>query len=102
LVERARPDFLTQEFGRTGFQVGWHDIATWTKIDSHALLEWREAATACLVYWGRFDVAVMMNRDIINQLKLPPNVQNRYCPIQDIGFSRSVPRSQSIADWFLA
>jgi len=43
-------NFLTQEFERTDFEVGWLDIATWTEIGNYALLS-GEAATACLVYW---------------------------------------------------
>ena len=72
-------DFLTQEFERTGFRGG---LARYRNLDRDwqltPFLSGAKLQQPALFIGGEFDVAVMMNRDIINQLETTtPNLRKQ-------------------------
>jgi pimeloyl-ACP methyl ester carboxylesterase len=72
-------DYLTQEFERTGFRGG---LARYRNLDRDwqltSFLSGAKLQQPALFIGGEFDIAVMMNRDIINQLETTmPNLKNQ-------------------------
>lgn len=72
-------DYLTQEFERTGFRGG---LARYRNLDRDwqltSFLSGAKLQQPALFIGGEFDIALMMNRDIINQLETTmPNLKNQ-------------------------
>jgi pimeloyl-ACP methyl ester carboxylesterase len=72
-------DYLTQEFERTGFRGG---LARYRNLDRDwqltRFLSGAKLQQPALFIGGEFDIAVMMNRDIINQLEATmPNLRKQ-------------------------
>ncbi|WP_017747143.1 hypothetical protein [Scytonema hofmannii] len=72
-------DFLTQEFERTGFRGG---LARYRNLDKDweltTFLSGAKLQQPALFIGGEFDTAVMLNRDIINQLEeIVPNLKKK-------------------------
>jgi pimeloyl-ACP methyl ester carboxylesterase len=72
-------DYLTQEFERTGFRGG---LARYRNLDRDwqltSFLSGARLQQPALFIGGEFDIAVMMNRDIINQLEATmPNLRKQ-------------------------
>jgi hypothetical protein len=65
-------DYLTQEFERTGFRGG---LARYRNLDRDwqltSFLSGAKLQQPALFIGGEFDIAVMMNRDIIKTERLP-------------------------------
>ena len=72
-------DFLTQEFERTGFRGG---LARYRNLDRDwqltSFLSGAKLAQPALFIGGEFDIATMMNRDLINRLEITmPNLKKQ-------------------------